>query len=122
MSSLGRSYVTLEVARCPVCGQDHDTGALLLDRRLRPRFESKTVTGWQMCDEHQKLKDDGYIALVEVDPKKSSGQGLDEVWRTGRLTHLRSRVWSNVFDTPVPSKGLCFVEIGVIDKLERKAG
>lgn len=40
-----KSYVTLEQKICVVCGRSYDTGSLLLDKRLRERFEHHTITG-----------------------------------------------------------------------------
>jgi RNA polymerase subunit RPABC4/transcription elongation factor Spt4 len=115
---MGKSFVTVETAVCPVCGKQHDKG-LLIDRQMRDRFENRrTPTHWDMCPEHKKLKDDGYVALVEIDPSKSSGDKLDEVWRTGTVAHLRASVWPNIFDVPVPDRGLCFVDASVISMLQ----
>ena len=115
--STDKSYVSMEQAVCPVCGTVHDTGALLLDKRLRATFERHTVTHYAMCAEHQKLKDDGYIALVEC---SNQPRGLDNALRTGPIAHIRATAWPNLFDVPVPSKGLAFIEVGVIEKLQRK--
>ena len=117
-----KSHVTLEQQACLVCGQAFDTGSLLLDRRLRPRFEHKTCTGWGLCPEHQKRHDEGYIALVCVDPKKSVA--LDDaakVWRTGAVAHVRRSVAQRIL-TGISDKDLerpmVFCEPEVIEKLE----
>lgn len=114
-----KSFVTMEQVVCPVCGKAHNTGALLLDKRGAKRFDRNTVTGWEMCPEHEKLKNDGYIALVGADPEKSTGTRLDQVWRTGAVAHLKADVWSDVFDTPVPEKGICFTTGEVIEILKK---
>lgn len=86
-----KSYVSLEQRLCLVCGTCFDTGNLLLDRRLRANMERHTVTGWGLCAEHQKLADDGFVALVECDPRRSgspAGDGRmkpEQAYRTGRL-------------------------------------
>ncbi len=69
-----KSYVSLEQHVCLVCGAAFDTGNLLLDRRLRASMEHHTKTGWGLCTEHQKLADDGFVALVECDPQRSGSQ------------------------------------------------
>jgi hypothetical protein len=66
-----KSYVSLEQQRCLVCGTSFDTGNLLLDRRLRASMAHHTTTGWGLCPEHQKLFEDGFVALVECDPQRS---------------------------------------------------
>lgn len=96
-----KSYVSMEQKCCAVCGATFDTGNILLDRRLRESMESTTITGWGLCPDHQKLYDDGYIALVGVDPDKT--RITETPWRTGHVAHLRASRWSEVFSAPLPS-------------------
>ncbi len=119
-----KSYVTMEQHQCPVCGKTHDTGNILMDQRLRERFERFTVTGMSLCPEHKKLHDDGYLALVAVDPAKSkpdyaSGHIKPEnAWRTGKVAHLKHGPAAKMFDNlsdPLPEFVFCDDE--VIDKL-----
>ena len=119
-----KSHVSLEQHVCLVCGKPFDTGAILLDKRLRASMERHTMTGWGLCPEHQKLSDDGFVALVECDPRRSgsaAGGRLkpEQAYRTGRLAHLRRAVFAQVFNVPIDDKQACvFVEPGVIDQLE----
>lgn len=118
-----KSYVSLEQHVCLVCGQKFDTNSILLDRRIKPSMERHTVTGWGLCPEHQKMADDGFVALVEVDPARSTVIDNDikpeNAYRTGNLAHLRRAVFAQVFNVPLDNKqALCFVEPGVIDKLQ----
>jgi hypothetical protein len=83
-----KSYVSMEQKKCLVCAKDFDSGAILLDRRMRQSLDRTTLTGWGLCPEHQKLYDDGYIALVGCDdaksPKLPSGNvDPSQAWRTG---------------------------------------
>ena len=119
-----RSHVSLEQHVCLVCGATFDTGNLLLDRRLRASMEHHTKTGWGLCPEHQKMADDGFVALVECDPQRSSAPGAgrmkpEQAYRTGRLAHLRRAVFTQVFNVPLDDKQVCvFVEPGVIEQLQ----
>ena len=120
-----KSHVSLEQHVCLVCGTAFDTGAILLDKRLRASMERHTATGWGLCPEHQKLSDDGFVALVECDPQRSgtpSGSGLmkpDQAYRTGRLAHLKRDAFARVFNVPVAAEQPCvFVELGVIEQLQ----
>lgn len=119
-----KSHVSLEQHVCLVCGKPFDTGAILLDRRLRASMERHTATGWGLCPEHQKLSDDGFVALVECDPQRSGSQAgghlkPEQAHRTGRLAHLRRAVFVQVFNMPIDDKQPCvFVEPGVIDQLQ----
>jgi hypothetical protein len=121
MSMSEKSYVTMEQALCPVCGKTHDTGALLLDRRLRPTFERNTVTGWALCADDKAKIDAGYIPLVGIDEAKSQKMHNgnihpDGAYRTGKIAYLRREAWERIIDVPAPNE-FCFVEDGVIDKL-----
>jgi len=118
-----KSYVSLEQRVCLVCGTPFDTGNLLLDKRLRASMERHTVTGWGLCAEHQKLADDGFVALVECDPQRSGSPGgslkPEQAYRTGRLAHIKRHVFTQVFNVPIEANQACvFVEPGVIEKLQ----
>lgn len=115
-----KSYVTMESAVCPVCGARHDTGNLLLDKRLRQKFDRHTITGWAMCGTHQKLKDDNYTAVVGIDPDKSNGHTVSGVWRTGLVAHIRNSVWGKLFNQPLPDKGICFAPDEVLQMLQER--
>lgn len=84
-----KSHVSLEQRVCLVCGAVFDTGSILLDKRLRASMEHRTTTGWGLCVEHQRLFDEGYVALVECDPQRSgspsAGDKLkpEQAYRTG---------------------------------------
>jgi hypothetical protein len=118
-----KSYVTLEQKLCPICGTAHDSGALLLDARMRPLFEHKTATGWALCEPCAKLKADGYVALVACDESKSKVSGdritdPGDAYRLGAIMHIRAAVWSNIFNVPEPACGFAYVEPDVIEKLK----
>lgn len=120
-----KSPVSLEQHVCLVCGKAFDTGAVLLDKRLRASMEHHTKTGWGLCPEHQKLSDDGFVALVECDPQRSGSPAgsarmkPDQAYRTGRLAHVRRTVFAQVFNVSIDDKQTCvFVELGVIDQLQ----
>lgn len=101
---------------CPVCLAEHEE-VVLIHRRLKVTLPPKSMTGWALCPEHQKLKDDGYVALVECSNRPT---GVADANRTGSIAHVRESVWPKLFDIPVPDKGLCFVEVGTITKLQTR--
>lgn len=111
-----KSYVAVEQALCPVCATEHDTG-VIIHKQLKDVLEPKVVTHWQMCPEHEKLKDKGYIALVGIDPTRSEGKTMSGAFRTGNLAFLKAARWDDVFDVPAPEGGVCFTEDAVIDML-----
>ena len=112
-----KSHVSLGQVQCPVCGVLSDSVEILLHARLKPVLDRHTVTGWGMCPEHQKLKDEGYIAIIEADgPPPSGDTGLNTP-RTGRYLHMRASVWPRIISLPVPSKGIAFVGVETMEKL-----
>lgn len=125
---MSKSHVSMEQVICVVCGKPYDTGAILLDRRLRDSMEPKTVTGWGMCPEHDEMRSKGYVALVAVDEKRSrkdrrlpaspNTMRPEDAYRTGDIAHVRATRWPDIFDTPVPEKMVAFVELTVIEKLK----
>ena len=126
-----KSYVTLEQQACIVCGKPYDTGALLLDRRLREKFDQKTITGMGgLCPEHKQLYDEGYVALVSIDESKSEKLSNGsfapaKVYRTGTVAHVRVAVYDKLFNVPIPKDAdgkpgaLVFCDSLVIDHLQK---
>jgi len=120
-----KSHVSLEQHVCLVCGVGFDTGAILLDRRLRASMKRHTTTGWDLCAAHRKLFDEGFVALIECDPQRSGAPAgkarlkPQQAWRTGRLVHLKREAFARVFDVPLAADQCCvFVEPGVIEQLQ----
>jgi hypothetical protein len=111
-----KSYVTMERKVCIVCGKEYETNALLLDKHLRNKFDKHTTTGFGMCEEHKKLEEDGYIALVECDESKSK---VDEngtikpenAYRTGRIAHLKKEKAMEIFNQELPSVVFADIEL-----------
>ena len=120
-----KSYVSMEQHVCTVCGHTYVTGSILLSKRLKPSLERYTVTSNGLCPEHQKLFDEGYIALVEVVNKQNSTTlKPQDANRTGRIAHVRRTVATEMFNTTLPDGAMVYVEAGtdgvkgVIDMLE----
>jgi hypothetical protein len=120
-----KSYVSIEQQVCLVCGQTFETGALLLDRRLRASMDRQTVTGWELCAEHRRLYEAGFVALIECDPARSGAtphtRALQpgQAYRTGQWVHLRRETFARVFNVEMaPGQPCCFVEPGVIERLK----
>lgn len=110
----------MEQAQCPVCLELHDTGSTLLDRRLKPSMEQHTVTHFDLCPAHKKMRDDGFVALIELTREPRADEDALCVPRTGKYLHIRASAWPNIFNTPAPPKGIAMTEAGMIDKLMSK--
>lgn len=115
-----KSYVTLEQHVCPICTKTHDTGTILIDKKLKDRFEQYTVTGWSLCKDCEELHKKNYLALVAIDETKSKRPYKpDTVYRTGEIVHIRYEAAKQVFDNPDLEKHtFVFVKPAVITMLQ----
>lgn len=115
-----KSHVSLEQRLCIVCGHPYDCG-VLIKKDLRPTLNLKTITGWGMCEEHKKLRDAGFVALVEINNPKSSGSSVspDNAARTGVFMHMKREVFANVFDSRVDERAVAFIEPQVTEMIKK---
>jgi len=120
-----KSHVSMEQKVCVVCCNKFDSGAILLETRidrmaggLRQSMERHTVTGWGMCPEHTKLKNEGYVALIGAANKSGSSIQPEDAVRTGDIIHVHSAAFEKIFNTPVPPKMVAFVEPDVVAYLK----
>ena len=109
-----KSNVGMGYSQCPICGREHDE-VVLLHTRLKPKLEPRQCVGLALCPEHQKLKDEGYIALIET---VNQPRDFASAERTGAVAHVRSSAWPMLFDKPAPTTDFCFVEQDTIAKLQ----
>lgn len=120
---MSKSHVSMETKQCLVCAKEFNVG-VLLDRRLRDSLEPKTLTGYGLCDEHQKLFEDGYIALIGIDESKSTVETNGNIlphnaYRTGNVIHVKHKVLDGFFNVSInPKLPIIFVEDEVINKLK----
>jgi hypothetical protein len=119
---MAKSWVSMEKQVCVVCGKEFDTGALLLDKRMKQSMAPNTITGFGMCPEHKKLSDEGFVALVEIDPSKSISGVEDlikpqDAYRTGNIAHIRASVLAQICDVKITTD-VVYIEPGVIEKLK----
>lgn len=133
------SFVGIEQAVCPVCGDVHtpDDAALFVHKRLRNVFPTggkASPSRYALCAEHQRLYDEGYIAMVGIDPEKtsSSGEGetlkMEDAYRTGRVLHVKASAFERIFNQPAPSQPdgrhcpMAYVDDAVIQQLQESLG
>jgi len=88
------NHVRMETNLCPCCLAHHKRECgILLDSRLQDIPEEQTLTGYSMCEKCHKLKEDGYVALIELsDTPDADKCKLNDVvhLRTGRIMHIAS--------------------------------
>lgn len=117
------SHVALEQHACRVCCTVFDTGAVLLDTRLRKTFKARhAVTAYGLCPACEKMRADGYVALIETRKHDPHDEGAMQAERTGRHAHIRASVWPRVFNVPAPACGFCYCEDGTLARLESMTG
>ena len=114
---MDKSYVTMEQNVCPVCCKTFDTGAILMDKRMRDRFERNTITGHSLCREHQKQADEGFVFLIAADPSqsKTSTDGSrikpQDAYRTGEICAIKKESASRIFNCEVRPINFCEPEV-----------
>lgn len=119
-----KSYVGLEHALCPICGDVFATGNILLDRRLNKVFDAKPITGYEICAECNQKITDGYIALIVADHGEDTTEiELGQINRTGEIIWARKDTMKNIFDMTVPHGNPPFVCIskGMTDYIKKMA-
>jgi len=111
MSNMQQAEIHLTMADvCLVCTQVLTDTTLVFDN---------------LCLEHQKLHENGYIALVGVDPDKglfsNKRVGPDGMYRTGKIAHLKRGTAKDFFGTPSEdiADAVMFVEDIVLDQLHK---
>lgn len=121
---MDKSRVATEQKVCAVCARKYDIEAILLDKRLKKSLAQPTVSGTGICPEHAKLHEDGFIALVEIDPEKSGNPHNNivkqqDAYRTGNIAHIRRDVAQDYLGIPEEQvKGvMMFTEKAVLDML-----
>lgn len=105
---MSKSYVSM--VQCITCGGD--VNALLLDRRLKDSFDSKTVTG-ELCDTcTERAKE--YTFLLEAKPA-ANGYSL-----SGRSAQLKkdSEIHKDLLKEGDAGRGYVFVDKELLDSLE----
>ena len=101
---MSKSFVTLEQRICVVTGKKYNTDTILLDKRLRDRFDMHTVTGWGFSPEVEKKFKEGYVALVEVDESKSDKNNQGNItpsgaYRLGNICYIKKKVLLKIVPT-----------------------
>ena len=119
-----KSHVSMVQKICIVTGKAFDTNELLLYTRLKESLERHTITGWGISPEVQEKLDEGYIALVGVDEKKSTiTNGIikpEDAFRIGEVIYVKEEVFFKIFDMEAPKGKVSFVDAEVISFLKEK--
>lgn len=118
-----KSHVSLEQKVCPVCGITHSHNCgVLLDKRLHNSMERHTVTGYGLCEEHDRLNQEGYIMLVAAkNPADKATMQVGKAERTGEIAAIKREVFMQLFNVPAAQAQLpmVYVEPEVIEHLRQ---
>jgi hypothetical protein len=118
---MSKSFTTIQQELCKVTEKPYDTGALLLDKRMRDKFDMHTVTGWRYSPEVIEKFEDGFVALVEIDFNKSEKDSNGQVtpssaYRLGRIVYIKKHVLEEIVPT-MEIKHMAWAEPEFIDYL-----
>ena len=96
-------FVAMAIHICPVCGVQHSHNTeILLHKQFRSIPEDKRVTGMSLCEEHEQLDNDGFIALIESIPTYEVPNGAmvksQDLRRTGRVIHIKRASALNIIN------------------------
>lgn len=108
-----KSYVGMGFSVCPVCATKHSE-VVLLDQRMRMSLKRDNFMGFEMCENDKKLKNAGFIALIEV---KNKPMNFSDADRTGVVAHMKTEAFINTFGYRPPEMGAVYVEAGFVQKL-----
>ena len=114
---------------CPICCAKTNT-QIVLNQKLTEKaaaqvkdMHGKAIGFSEPCNECQSHIDNGFVALIAIDPSKSiiteGITSLNDIYRTGKLAWLKRNVAKEGFnwDNPEP---FIFVEDEVIDIFQGK--
>lgn len=98
-----KDFIAISEHICEVCGVKHTHNTeVLIHKRLRDIPEDKRVTGYGLCKEHERLFEEGYIALVgALEPAGNTRVKLEDAHRTGAVIHMKRDVFKATFDTEI---------------------
>ena len=119
------SYIEMEQKQCPICGviHKHKTG-ILLGKRLKDIDPEKTITGRALCEEHDLLWEDGFVALVVVtntagNPEHDDKLKFGSADRTGDVMHMQKNAFCHVLGVPDDEvKPMVFIDTILFNKLK----
>lgn len=120
---MSNNFVAMEQNMCPVCGMihTHNTG-ILINKHLQEIHKDKTITDYGLCEEHDKLFQEGYIALIVADENSHiSSNGnlkMENANRTGELVHMKRDVFNDILSTKISNdQEMIFIDKELFDKL-----
>lgn len=115
---MDKSNVSIACTVCPVCNKQSDTNEILLDTRMRDVLHMRTSVGWLLCEEHQKIANEGHVFLVGV-TDQSEETGVPEL--IGETMQLTKTLWVKLA-SEAPESDVLFVPLSFLNELKRVLG
>lgn len=95
---MDKSYVTMETKFCPISKKEWETGTILLDKRLREKFDRTCCTGYEL---HPDVRDDWMLLLEAEEDRKL----------TGRFIAIKFEPFKQLFpDVPIHEEHLALID------------
>lgn len=91
--------------QCPVCGELHSHNAdIFIHKNLREIPDENTFAGLALCEEHDRMHKDGFLAMIAALPPEAGTEGLSvhEATRTGEVVHIKEAAWDCIMKVPFP--------------------
>jgi hypothetical protein len=109
------SYVKIADKVCPICGVVHQHNAeILLDKRCRDiktDDNGNCITGYSLCENHTKLHEEGYLALIVILNPVGDIVHMDEAVRTGEMIHIKRGALTELTGSDAPPEDVSMVFI-----------
>ncbi len=116
---MSNDFVAMETNLCPVCGIEHsyNTG-ILIDKRMKKI--KNTLSGYSLCQEHDRLFNDGYLALIEVTNDHTTNEviSLKSANRTGKIAFVRRELADKMFNVS-DARSLMFIDREAMSEIEK---
>jgi hypothetical protein len=121
---MSKSFITMEQKACPITGKVWDNGTLILDKRMKDKFERNTVTGWEFSPEAREQLDKGMMAFVEIDEGKSEKLPNGTItpsgaYRLGAVAWVKREVAYGELELPREGLNMIFCETAIIDHFQK---
>ena len=113
----------MTMARCAVC---LDPYTATEDTPNLGKHFKQTLSADKLCPYCKEKRDNGFVALIAIDPEQSKGathNGAEvtnvDVKRTGDIAFLEKNIWQQLFKSDIPESLTCFVDPKIIRQLEK---
>lgn len=120
---------TILTYQCPVTGKVWESNEIAIPTRLYgdkawQNQEKNTHAGLQPCPEVQERLDDGYVALVAIDPDKSEYEPngnvkLEGAFRTGQIAYMKRDRMKDILGADPGDHPMIFIDSEVANQLEK---